>query len=264
MKSILAFSIILFLLVCGNPPADTQAQKIENLYLGLNKDAYLTGRYNSLDVLSEVKLEESAKDHYLRPDVKVALLKMINAFEESKPATYKQHIFLVSSFRSFNQQKSIWESKYTGKKVMREPIAGKTPDQIISLILEFSSAPGTSRHHWGTDFDLNALENGYFEGDGKGKILYDWLVTNAGSFGFCQPYNELAKRNGKGYQEEKWHWSYAPVSKRLQSEWVSAFKEKKIQMEGSFLGSEILGEKALTYVESTNSDCAKIAGGFTR
>jgi LAS superfamily LD-carboxypeptidase LdcB len=261
MKTIYALSLIIFLLVCGNPPADTQSQKNDNLYLGLSKDAYLTGRFNSLDVLSEVKIEENSKDHYLRLEAKAALLKMISAFEESKPASYKQQIFLVSSFRSFNQQKTIWESKYTGKKVMREPIAGKTPDEIIALILEFSSAPGTSRHHWGTDFDLNALENGYFEGNGKGKILYDWLIANASKYGFCQPYNELSKRNGKGYHEEKWHWSYAPISSRLQKDWVNAYNEKKIQMSGSFLGAEILGDKAVTYVESINGDCAKIAMG---
>ncbi len=262
MKSIFAFTLILFLYVCGNPPADTQSQKKENIYLGQTKESYLTGRYNSNDVLTEIKLEDNSKDHYLRPDVKVALLKMISAFEESKPSTYKQHLFLVSSFRSFNQQKAIWESKYTGKKVMREPIVGKSPDQIVSLILEFSSAPGTSRHHWGTDFDINALENSYFENNGKGKILYEWLIKNAASYGFCQPYNELSKRNGKGYQEEKWHWSYAPISVKLQKDWIAAYQDKKIQISGTFLGSEILGDAALTYVMSTNSDCKKIANEF--
>jgi hypothetical protein len=259
MKAYFSFTFIAFLLVCGNPPAETQSQKNDQLYLGVKPDLYLMGRYQASDVLVEVKLEENVKDHYLRPDVKNALLDMINAFEESKPAGYKQHIFLVSAFRSFNQQKSIWESKFTGKRTMRESIVGKTPEQIASLILEFSSAPGTSRHHWGTDFDLNALDNGYFQGSGKGKILYDWLLENAGKFGFCQPYNELSKRFGKGYQEERWHWSYAPISTKLQKEWINAYKSKQIQMDGSFLGSDTLGDKALIYVESTNSDCQKAA-----
>lgn len=104
---------------------------------------------------------------------------MINDFEDSKPSSYKQHIFLVSSFRNFSHQKGIWESKFTGKKAMRVPIKGKSSEEIIGLILEFSSAPGTSRHHWGTDFDLNALDNAYFESNGKGKFLYDWLKENA-------------------------------------------------------------------------------------
>ncbi|MDZ4724649.1 MAG: M15 family metallopeptidase [Leptospira sp.] len=259
MKTYFAFILIIFLLVCGNPPADTQSKKDSNLFLGLNKEAYLTGRFNANDVLLPVALEENTKDHFLRPDVKVALLKMINAFEESKPSTYKQQIFLVSSFRNFNQQKGIWESKYTGKKVMREPIADKSPEQIVSLILEFSSAPGTSRHHWGTDFDLNALDNAYFQSNGKGKILYEWLKANAGQYGFCQPYNELAKRGGKGYQEEKWHWSYAPISQALQNEWINLYKTNKIQLKGSFIGADVLGESALTYVSSINSDCNTIA-----
>lgn len=259
MKIFLHFFFLLFFFVCGNPPAESETKKTENLFLGLPRESYLTGRFNSADGLSVINLEESSKEHYLRPEVKTALEAMINAFEESKPSTYKQHIFLVSSFRSFNQQKVIWDSKFTGKKAMREPIKGKTEEQIVSLILEFSSAPGTSRHHWGTDFDLNALENTYFEGTGKGKILYDWLKANAGSFGFCQPYNELSKRNGKGYQEEKWHWSYSPLSSKLQKEWVTAFLTERIQLSGSFPGAQILGSRALDYVTSINPECTAIS-----
>lgn len=259
MHKVSVFILFFFFISCGDPSVQSEPQQIENLYLGVEKESYLTGKFNSLNVLSEVKPDDSSKDHYLRPEVKKAFLKMITAFEENKPSSYKQHIFLVSSFRNFSHQKGIWESKYTGKKVMREPIEGKSPEKIISLILEFSSAPGTSRHHWGTDFDINALENSYFENSGKGKVLYDWLKKNAAKYGFCQPYNELAERGGKGYHEEKWHWSYAPISNRLQKEWIKSFREKKIRLEGSFLGAEILGERALDYVQSINGDCGNIS-----
>ena len=73
---------------------------------------------------------------------------------------------------------------------MRESVEGKTPEQIINLILEYSSAPGTSRHHWGTDMDINALQNDYFSNKGNGAFLYEWLQKNAAKFGFCQPYNK--------------------------------------------------------------------------
>ncbi|TGL08981.1 D-alanyl-D-alanine carboxypeptidase family protein [Leptospira levettii] len=244
------------LCVCGEKPVK---QTQSDLYLGIDKVSYLTGKFNSPGPLAPVILEENAKEHFLRPDVKKALHKMINDFEDSKPSSYKQHIFLVSSFRNFSHQKGIWESKYSGKKAMRVPITGKSPEEIINLILEFSSAPGTSRHHWGTDFDLNALDNAYFESNGKGKILYDWLKENASRYGFCQPYSPLSTRNHKGYQEEKWHWSYAPISNQLTKEWVKSFQSGEIKLIGSFMGAEVLGDRALDYVRSINPECEKIS-----
>ena len=59
-----------------------------------------------------------------------------------------------------------------------------------------------------------ALENDYFE-KGKGLKEYEWLVTNAGSFGFCQVYSEKGEDRPFGYNMEKWHWSYPPVSTKI-------------------------------------------------
>ena len=45
----------------------------------------------------------------------------------------------------------------------------------VKEIMKYSSMPSTSRHHWGTDIDLNSLENSYFEkGEGK-KYSIGWL-----------------------------------------------------------------------------------------
>ena len=74
--------------------------------------------------------------------------------------------------------------------------------------------PGSSRHHWGTDIDLNALENSYFE-QGEGKKVFDWLEANAHEYGFCRPYTEKGPERPNGYNEEKWHWSYRPIAKPL-------------------------------------------------
>ncbi|NJK84501.1 MAG: M15 family metallopeptidase [Saprospiraceae bacterium] len=42
------------------------------------------------------------------------------------------------------------------------------PQERALKILKYSSMPGTSRHHWGTDIDLNSFSNSYFEqGEGK-------------------------------------------------------------------------------------------------
>ncbi len=253
---------IALLLFCKANSIDSEKVIKTDLFLQLDPVKYLTGNFNPKTHLVQLKETENAKEHYLRLEVQKALNDMIEAYELEKPKGNRQTVFLVSTFRSFSDQKSIWESKYTGKKVMREPIKGKTPQEIIDLILEFSSAPGTSRHHWGTDFDINSLENQYFEGKGRGSDLYSWLQKNASRFGFCQPYNELGNRNMLGYHEEKWHWSFAPVAVPLQEAWIRMYKEKQISLSDKFLGGQILGDRVLDFVQSTNKSCVDIAKEF--
>jgi LAS superfamily LD-carboxypeptidase LdcB len=105
-------------------------------------------------------------------------------------------------------------------------------EKRAKLILLYSSMPGTSRHHWGTDMDLNSLENSYFD-SGEGLKIYQWLTTHAAKFGFCQPYTSKAAGR-TGYEEEKWHWSYWPLSKKLLSDYVKSVRYSDIKgFEGS-------------------------------
>ena len=94
--------------------------------------------------------------------------------------------------------------------------------------------PGSPRHHWGTDIDINNFNNSYFE-SGQGLKEYDWLVANAAQFGFCQPYTPKGTERPFGYNEEKWYWSYIPVAKQLTQK---AATELKDEMIGGFKGSE--------------------------
>lgn len=218
---------------------------------------FLQGKFEVNKYLVSFTNPGDTRTHALLPEVYTQFKKMKAAYEEDRKKNSpqnKQSIFILSSFRNFAHQKSIWEAKFTGSRKMREPIQGKSPEQIISLILEYSSAPGTSRHHWGTDFDINSLENSYFNKGGKGEALYLWMATNAHKFGFCQPYTDIKERNGLGYQEEKWHWSYRPISSELRDRWISSFHSKKIGTTG-YKGSDILGKRALDYVSSVSKDC---------
>ena len=83
--------------------------------------------------------------------------------------------------------------------------------EIIRDIMIWSSMPSTSRHHWGTDIDINSTDDGYFL-SGKGKEVYTWLTKHANKFGFCQVYNKKGNGRNTGYNEEKWHWSYMPLA----------------------------------------------------
>ena len=129
---------------------------------------------------------------------------------------------IISAMRTFDHQKRIWENKWNGKqKLFGDIYATEISDPVerAKEILRFSAMPGTSRHHWGTDIDLNSLQNSYFE-TGEGKKVYQWLEENAEFYGFCQPYTPHGQNRGGGYEEEKWHWSYKPLA----AKYLRAFK----------------------------------------
>lgn len=125
---------------------------------------------------------------------------------------------IKSAVRNFEYQKGIWERKWNGKTVLSD---GTNVAKDIhndhdkaSKILEYSSMPGTSRHHWGTDIDINAFDNGYFA-QGEGLKTYQWLQQHAVEYGYAQPYTAKNDQRPYGYNEEKWHWSYLPIAKQL-------------------------------------------------
>ena len=120
-------------------------------------------------------------------------------------------------------------------------------------ILEFSSMPSTSRHHWGTDLDLNNFTNKYFE-SGKGKKEYEWLYNNAHTFGFCQPYTAKGTARPDGYNEEKWHWSYLPLSKKYIDQMKLRMNDETVK---GFLGAEAAKEIGVVekYILGINKAC---------
>ncbi len=88
-----------------------------------------------------------------------------------------------------------------------------TPSEREREILQASAAPGISRHHWGTDFDIFALAPAMFR-TGRYADEYLWMTHNALLMGFFQPYTSREVR-GERYMEERWHWSYYPIAQAL-------------------------------------------------
>lgn len=161
---------------------------------------------------------------------------------------------IISATRSFNDQKAIWEAKWTGKRLVNgKDISDKPAKERAQIILRYSSMPGTSRHHWGTDMDLNDLNNSYFE-SGKGKAIYDWLKLHAGEYGFCQPYTVKDSLRPAGYEEEKWHWSYIPIAAPMLKTYVAQAGNDMIS---GFNGAEVAVELNVVknYVEGINPEC---------
>lgn len=229
-KTIVLYTITLILLSCKNDVSKEKATtkmssesglKIKSTYI-YNKD-FVLGKFNYKTDTTFIKISSihSSKIIYLNKEV-------YKAFENMFSAAQKEGVKLivVSGTRSFYEQKSIWERKW-------EKYKNLSPLDRTKKILEYSSMPTTSRHHWGTDVDLINLNNTYFE-SGKGKKEYEWLVKNANNFGFYQVYT--SKENGRtGYNLEKWHWSYLPLASRYLNYYNESISYKDIH---GFKGSE--------------------------
>jgi len=181
------------------------------------------------------------------------------AFKKLSVAAEAQGIDLVirSAARNFNYQKGIWERKWTGETKLSsgENAQQAYPDktQRALKILEYSSMPGTSRHHWGTDIDLNSFENSWFE-SGEGLKLFNFMETVGKDYGFCRPYTEKGDVRPDGYNEEKWHYSYIPVSKYYTEYAKQHLSNNNIKgFEGSEVASQI--DVVNKYVLGINQSC---------
>lgn len=159
------------------------------------------------------------------------------AFTQMKKAAYSDGIDLkiVSGYRDFYRQRTIWEGKfarYTEDNEMK-------PLDAIDKIIEYSTIPGTSRHHWGTDMDIydgyrktnggDILVPGNYEGDGPFADLKRWMDEHASKYDFYLVYTNEPKR--RGFKYEPWHYSYAPLSVPMLTE----FRKKNIM---ALLGKE--------------------------
>lgn len=121
---------------------------------------------------------------------------------------------ILSATRNFDAQKAIWERKWAALPATAGDAAR------ARQILRYSSMPGTSRHHWGTDLDLNRLNAAWFR-SGEGLRVHQWLQRHAARFGFCQPYGPKGPSRPAGYEEEPWHWSYLPLSREYLRQYLA-------------------------------------------
>ena len=137
------------------------------------------------------------KNEQIHKDVYDPLMAMIAAAQKDGVS-----LSVVSAYRSYKRQKQIWENKWGG--------ASDDDSKKALSILKWSSFPGMSRHHWGTEVDFNSVALNYWQ-SAQGIATHQWLVNNAPSFGFCQVY---VPNREKGYSEEPWHWSHIPTADR--------------------------------------------------
>ena len=238
--------LILLSVVCYSPQLETSdnltiaRESTDSLpTLQLEKPALL-GKIESASDSGFVQVSSKYTDKetiYLREQTYQAFVRMAQAARKAGIS-----LQIISATRNFEDQKRIWEAKWNGaRKIVGQNLAEaiSSSKQRALKILEYSSMPGTSRHHWGTDIDLNALDNNYFAA-GEGKRVYDWLLAHAGEFGFCQVYTELGEARPDGYYEEKWHWSYLPLAQQFLRQYNEQVSYADIKgFDGSSVAEEI-------------------------
>lgn len=196
----------------------------------------------SLNALTgQGNLELEGKIHKLQPEV-------MRAFEKMRAAAAKEGISidLVSAYRSYNRQKSIWNRKFNN--FVSE---GYSAIEAVNKIIEYSTLPGTSRHHWGTDIDIfdaslpapkSILIEENYETNGVYAKLKEWMDNNAETFGFYLVYTNDTDR--KGFKYEPWHYTYKAISKDMLNQFLADFAINKMDWEDlnghNFLTSEFL------------------------
>lgn len=222
-------------------PPDSNAAALTDTIVDLN---YLLGKFDPAKHQRFVPVEKPYTDRagmFLRGET-------YEAFKRMHAAAKKDGVTLriISSTRTFAQQSAIWNGKWA-----KFAKAAPAPADRSRKILEYSAMPGASRHHWGTDIDLNDLNNPAFEKNGAHAPVYTWLREHAHEYGFCQPYSA---GRPYGYNEERWHWSYMPLSKPFLRQYVRLADDTQLQ---GFQGAETAREIQVVkhYVLGINHDC---------
>ena len=226
---------------------------VHSISTSIDSKDYLLGKFDYKCDASfiEVPLKYAKfPEQYLRTDAYLAF--MLMADDARREGV---NLIILSATRNFDEQKIIWDDKWTGKAwVLGQNLAWiKDTIQRAKEILKYSSMPCASRHHWGTDVDLDNLYNDYFA-SGEGLKAYNWLQNKASKYGFCQPYCVKCSSRTSGYEEEKWHWSYMPIA----NECVRRYKEEiKYEDIKGFFGDGTASQIEIikNYVLGINNDC---------
>ncbi len=122
---------------------------------------------------------------YIRKEVHGALIAMLKKAESEGI-----HLFIVSAFRDFEKQRSLY------LRALR----------VAGIEQVGTAKPAHSEHQLGTTVDLTSKNRAdllslSFDKTPEGK----WLKENAPKFGFMQTYT---KEDPKGYMPEPWHYRY--------------------------------------------------------
>ena len=202
--------------------------------------SYIFSQESSFDpdqLIGKKQISLEGTDYQLLPEA-------AKAFEAMNKAALAAGfcIRVVSSYRSYERQRAIWNRKYRNNQK-----EGLSPDVNRQKIIEYSTLPGTSRHHWGSEIDIvdanippegDVLLSEKFHNEGPYEPLRLWLEAHAADFGFICAYPDQPDRSGFYY--EPWHYSYAPLSVPLYRSYL------KLDLNATLQDSLLSGHKDMT------------------
>ena len=206
-------------LLLGRRASINNAMQVNHSHLSINRDS-LTGSTEK----HLVEWQGCASPFLVHGEVIDPLNRLV-----SHAAEHGFQLRLCSSFRSFDRQLKIWNDKVLGLRPVYNDdgavidLSQLSEWQQAQAILRWSALPGTSRHHWGTDFDIYdaaAVDSNYrvqltpdeVEGDGVFAPMHNWLDTLlVPGAEFYRPY---ALDKG-GIAPERWHISYRPLAEQF-------------------------------------------------
>ena len=186
--------------------------------------AFLTGRLpRKNDIFRRIGERVKmaiAELNAMGPPNKIVAKSSLRLFSEGKGETPQSEI-VFNKFFLVGDKARGWDTLpddyFIDSNRKKSPDAAKwraTPTKKrLEIILEFSALPGTSRHHWNTEVDVNSTEVADWEEypeEGKFAELGRWLRRNSAKVGLIQSYDP--SRSPGGYSDEPWHLSYAPIS----------------------------------------------------
>lgn len=219
-------------------PLEEKKNKYESLLDGYIDKDFLMGKVKRTEhpLFTKVSTEHTERNIYLLKSVYEAYIQMYEAARKEGI-----DLKITSGHRTFVEQVCEWELRWNNPRTERE---FDNDTEKARYLLEYRSMPGTSRHHWGTDIDLNSFRPAYFETP-EGMKMYEWMKQNAHQYGFFQPYSAQDHRRPVGYCEEKWHWSYLPIAHIMLSKYLELVTIEDIR--------GFKGEKAVVNLDIINN-----------
>lgn len=167
---------------------------------------------------------------------------------------------IASGFRSFDRQLEIWNAKANGVRPVYDDNDRQVDMSLLSeieqveAIMRFSALPGSSRHHWGTDFDVydaSRIKPGYklqlniaeCRDDGPCAELHSWLEAELPHTDFYRPYAQDAG----GISPEPWHLSYRSLASEYAGRMSAEILQKSWEEADLKLASAIKGHLPRLY-----------------
>ena len=128
--------------------------------------------------------------------------KALDALYMEMKANQFYNMAVYSGFRDYSYQAVLFEN-YTNNEMAANP--SLTREQAETIVLTYSTRPGTSEHQTGLAVDMDTM--GTFSTDFAYTAEYAWLQENAWKFGFILRF-PADKTDITTIQFEPWHYRY--------------------------------------------------------